>query len=383
MKFRSLQVQVTILFIIVLSISVGILTMLSMRNTGSSIDQAVTTFSHAIVDYSPGEALEKEQIYVGDVSVGEVLTAPIVYAYELKSQANYDNILSMIIVIIVSSFLMGYLVKRMLGPVKKLNIAIDNINEKNLSMQVEGFNSCEELGQLAQSFNTMTARLQTSFNNQKLFATSAAHELKTPLASIQTNIESLELGEQATLEEYKEIVQISKRNVQRLSQLVDQLLQINQENNCIMNEHIDALIFFKQIIKNYQTKMNEKGYTFKLNCAQIKMIGNEHLLERAFSNLFENAIKYGTLKGEFQIDVQEVNQKIKIVLSNTTEEIKPEELNQIFQPFYRIDNSRNRKNGGTGLGLAIVKSIIERHQGQIDVSYEEQRIRFTIVLNLQ
>lgn len=267
---------------------------------------------------------------------------------------------------------------RALRPLQRLSKAMKRIDERNLSERIENSASSSEMVQLTGAYNRMLERLDKAFEAQKNFTASAAHELKTPLACMQANLEVLQLDEQPSEEEYKETIDVIRRNTQRLILLVEDLLAINTNSRREKHQWIQIEEMIGDICRELSPQIQRKDIKIQINC-QGKVYGDSVFLYRAFYNLIENAVKYNRPGGKIKIISQEGEQQCRISIADTGIGIPEEEIEHIFEPFYRVDKSRSREIGGSGLGLAIVKDIIEKHHGKINVRQKEGTI-FEIVL---
>lgn len=229
------------------------------------------------------------------------------------------------------------------------------------------------------SRTTLTARATA----QRNFSSAAAHELKTPLACIATNIDVLELDDNPNLEDYKETIEVAKRNTSRLMELVDDLLEMRgNDQNAQEDETISLSEIFDEIVEELADDVAEKDIDVNIECNHDEIFGNRPLLYRAFYNLVENAVKYNQVGGRIDISSHmTLGDKVIVSVEDTGVGIPQSELKHIFEPFYRVDKSRSRRIGGSGVGLSIVENVIERHNGTVLVrSNEDAGTCFEVVL---
>lgn len=242
-------------------------------------------------------------------------------------------------------------------------------------------NRNDEVGVLGQSFNIMLDRLEKSFLRQKRFSANAAHELKTPLAIINAGIQVLQLEEHPSVSDYEEMLATTERNVKRLMTVVDDQLKLYDEQEQFYIVPINLQEMFELIRIELYPFLVEKDIEIELRIGLWNVLGNQALLYRTFFNLLENAVKYNRDGGKILIETKVENTEGKIIISDTGNGIPTDELQRIFEPFYRVNKSRSRKTGGVGLGLSIVKTIIEKHRWNISVdSVFGQGTTFTITL---
>lgn len=254
-----------------------------------------------------------------------------------------------------------------LKPLQELNDSIINITEHNLKDRISTFSVNDEIGSLANSFNAMLERLNKSFLRQKRFSASVSHELKTPLSIMNAGIQVLQLDDEPTVSDYKETIEMAERNIKRLMNIVDDLFVLTNESNTDFADEIDLKQLFLQIKLELQSLYNEKNIYITQEFEFDTIKGNATLVYRAFFNLFENAMKYNITNGKVAIKTVIESNVEKIIISDSGRGIPSEDINKIFEPFYRVDQSRSRKIAGAGLGLSIVKSIVEKHGWKIEV----------------
>jgi Signal transduction histidine kinase len=284
------------------------------------------------------------------------------------------GIITMIALIIIGTALSFYLSGKALKPITVLADRIAVIDENNLETKIGTTGGSSEVSRLTHSFNSMLDKLSLAFETQKRFAQNAAHELKTPLAGIMTNIEVLQLDEVPTEEEYKEVIKLTKENTERLIDLVQNLLMLNHS---LDEKNITTLYvrtMFEQIIADLQADISVKGITVCID-GDILLMGDKYLLERAFFNLVQNAVKYNKINGCINISAQ----KNSVTIEDTGIGIPKDCLPHIFESFYCVDKSRSRSLGGSGLGLAITKQIFDLHNMMISVESEPGKYTKVIV----
>ncbi len=310
---------------------------------------------------SKGAAAESEEIPESDIS--ETFKISLAEKREFAS----SSLWMMLLVIGCGTLLTWIVAGKALKPVQVLTATVGTINAHNLSTRVKGFDAKDEISQLSDNFNHMLDKLELAFLQQKSFSVSAAHELKTPLAAIRTNLEVLELDEEPTAEHYQNTFAVIKRNNNRLIDLVDNLLQINLNQQEFFQEAIVTDEMLQEILAELSPEIENKGVTIEVWNNLPILYGNKSLLYSGLKNLLENAIQYNQPAGHITITLEEGTEQAIISIQDTGIGIAPEDLPHIFEPFYRADHSRNRKAGGSGLGLALVKSIAEEYQGQVQV----------------
>lgn len=261
-----------------------------------------------------------------------------------------------------------------LKPVRELSSAIEKVSDNDLSLHVETTEREDEISQLGKSFNTMMDKVNSSFERQKRFSANAAHELKTPLATIQVGLDVLELDEKPTQEQMEWALTVTKANTERMIELVENLFTLSSDKECDMNDIIDIQDVFTRIVDELAVQIDSRHLQVTMQISDdIKLKGNAVMLYRALFNLVENAIKYNIENGTILITATEEGAKIKVSVSDSGIGINDEDMQHIFEPFYRADQSRSRLMGGSGLGLSLVNDIIKKHDAEIDVDSQPNR----------
>lgn len=201
---------------------------------------------------------------------------------------------------------------------------------------------------------------------QKRFSQNAVHELRIPLSVIKTKLDVFKKKSNRTKEEYETLLTIIERYVERLSNLVQELLELTNMDALEYTQTIHIKAILKEVVEELSIPAKEKNIKISLIREEQSLQGNADLMYWAFYNLVENAIKYNIENGSIEIELINIENGIKVLIKDTGIPYKVRNL--IFESFFRVDKSRSRKLGGAGLGLSIVKNIIEQHQGKISVS---------------
>ena len=306
---------------------------------------------------------------------------------ETKEDFLLRSVIATTIIILLSSVCTYFLTKKTLTPLQKLTSEVSQIQAQNLSTQLAVPNSKDEIAQLTSSFNEMLARLDNAFSTQKQFSANAAHELRTPLAVLQTNLEVFEKKQEPEMVEYQQLFTMIKEQTARLSQLVGTLLDMTNLKSVPRTDHVSLEELVDEVFCDLDPVAEKAGISihFDDNSSQdwhtdvhtpdasalnnnIRNItGSYVLLYRAVYNLVENAIKYNRPNGSVTVSVKEKNGQAMILVKDTGIGISPENQKKIFDPVFRVDKSRSRAMGGAGLGLALVDSIAREHGGSVKV----------------
>ena len=283
------------------------------------------------------------------------------------------------IIILLSSIGTYFISRRALTPLHDLSTKIGKIQAQNLSESLEIPDSNDEISQLTASFNKMLSRLDDAFTAQKQFSASAAHELRTPLAVMQTNLEVFARKKTPSTEEYQEIFSLIQEQTGRLSHLAEILLDMSGIQTVERSKTISLAELTEEVFCDLASVAEQKQIELIQRDGDCTVTGSYLLLYRAVYNLVENAIKYNHPSGKVTVTLHPGKVILDassqphpadcafIEISDTGIGISPEYQEKIFAPFFRVDKSRSRAMGGAGLGLALVTEIARQHGGQVKV----------------
>ena len=305
---------------------------------------------------------------------------------ETKEAFLLRSVIATTIIILLSSVCTYFLTKKTLTPLQKLTSEVSQIQAQNLSTQLAVPNSKDEIAQLTSSFNEMLTRLDNAFSTQKQFSANAAHELRTPLAVLQTNLEVFEKKQKPEMIEYRQLFTMIKEQTARLSQLVGTLLDMTNLKSVPRTDQVSLEELVDEVFCDLDPIAEKAGISIHFNDSSNQdlhtdVTGSYVLLYRAVYNLVENAIKYNRPHGSVSVSVKQENGQAMVLVTDTGIGISPENQKKIFDPFFRVDKSRSRAMGGAGLGLALVDSIAKEHRGTVKV-LESSSAGSTIVLML-
>ena len=291
---------------------------------------------------------------------------------ETKEDFLFRSVIATTIIILLSSVCTYFLTKKTLTPLQKLTSEVSQIQAQNLSTQLAVPNSKDEIAQLTSSFNEMLARLDNAFSTQKQFSANAAHELRTPLAVLQTNLEVFEKKQEPEMVEYRQLFTMIKEQTARLSQLVGTLLDMTNLKSVPRTDQVTLEELVDEVFCDLDPVAEKAGISIHFNYSanqdsHTDVTGSYVLLYRAVYNLVENAIKYNRPHGSVSVYVKQENGQAMVLVTDTGIGISPENQKKIFDPFFRVDKSRSRAMGGAGLGLALVDSIAQEHGGSVKV----------------
>ncbi|WP_341225280.1 HAMP domain-containing sensor histidine kinase [uncultured Arcticibacterium sp.] len=286
-------------------------------------------------------------------------------------EAMYTGYFSAIILTIILGFVFA---GQSLKPISKINEEISHITASSLRKKLDTGNNTDEIAILAVNFNKMLSRLDSSFELQKSFVSNASHELRTPLAAVKSEIQ-VALQNERTPEEYKTILNSLLNDNQRLIKLTNSLLQLAkseaQENTLNLRPiRIDEILFDVQdeilhLNPAYKIQIDFEDIPEDINWVTIT--GKEALLKTLFTNLIDNACKYSQNQ-QADVKIKANNQNCLISVSDTGIGIHNDELEKVFEPFYRTKRATSYK--GSGIGLSICKRIVDLHQGKLSIKSE-------------
>lgn len=267
-----------------------------------------------------------------------------------------------------------------LRPIKNFSENIKRVNANNFTANLPMDGPQDEIRELTMSFNAMLAKLDNSFSSQKRFNASIAHELKTPLAVVKANIDVLNDQDEKQLDDYRRTLAIVEQTVNKMNALVGALLITVEQEQAPLNDEIHVDDLLSDVAEDLKLIAENKGVRFSCDTSTVSVVlGNEVLLYRAIYNIVENAIKYTIPNGSVSLNCSERNHRIEIQISDTGIGMPSEQVDRIFEPFYRIKN--NCEQAGLGLGLAMSKSVVDRHRGEIKVTSEPGKgTRFNILI---
>lgn len=302
---------------------------------------------------------------------------------ETTSRIYWLSIIAFILVVTIGGMCTYFVVNNALIPIVELNKNIKKINEDNLNSNLSIKGANDEIKELTISFNKMIAKLENAFASQKRFNSSVAHELKTPLAVIKTNIDVLKSSNCKSLEEYDKTLAVVEKSILKMNLIIETLLDIIRQENAPLNEIVSIDEILEDIVDDLSIIANKKNIKLKLNSYNIKnkIKGNEIMLYRAFYNVIENSIKYNKINGSIDILCYQELNTIEVKVIDTGSGIKEEDYDEIFKPFYRCEGINSYSKNGVGLGLSLTQSVIKLHGGEIKVKSKlNEGTEFTFIL---
>lgn len=310
----------------------------------------------------------------------------IINEVQISTMAEYRLFAAsvMALLIICGGVIFVFVIRRLLRPLKELTnkvykIDIANVDEVKHEIPIE--KGSVELIELSASFQTALNKIYEDYNKQKRFSVNVAHELRTPLAVLRTKIDVFKKQKNPKEEDVKLLIDTIGKNVARLSDLVEEILFLSRDCN-VKKEPVNVRDLAEEIIFDLEEKAQTKDVTLSVNGEVPVIYSDDTLLERVLYNLTDNAIKYNVPGGKCEIRLSETYDGIVIDVADTGVGIKDKDKNNVFDLFYRVDESRNRETGGYGVGLALVRDIAGRLGGSIVVMDNEPKGSiFRITLN--
>ncbi len=265
-------------------------------------------------------------------------------------------------VTLLSGILAYFVSGRALKPLRSFASQVEMVQMTNLADMKIDEDVLPEFKQLSRSFNQMLERLNTAFAAQRKFTGNAAHELRTPLALMQAQLELFSAEHPAMLPETAEFLTLLREQTERLTQMTKTLLEMSNLQQVARNERIQLAPMIEEIFTDLAPLSDKRGVTLTAEGNGI-MTGSDALIYRLIFNLTENAVKYNRQGGSVRVSVTQEPEKLLLRVSDTGCGIPEEYQRSIFQPFFRVDKSRSREYGGAGLGLSLVWEIADLHGG--------------------
>jgi heavy metal sensor kinase len=291
------------------------------------------------------------------------------------------------VILLVASFFGRLFVSRLLKPVFEITRTAHKISHENLSARVSKVHADEEMKYLVDAFNEMISRLEGSFSAVSDFSAHVAHELKTPLTIIKGESD-IALRREREKSEYKEAITTIREESDRMLRVIEDLLLLTRldfPEKAFIFEQFDLVALLNDLYEQSKPLARKRKLTMSMNAAvdHIFIRGDSLHIRRLFINLIDNALKYTAANGRICIDAAIMNGKAIVTVSDTGAGITAEDLPKIFDRFYRASSIRKQGTHGIGLGLSIVKSIVDIHQGCIEVkSTLGKGSSFIVILHL-
>lgn len=366
MKKMSLQWRLTCIITLYIAVICGCVTMLVYKNGVyymDSLQEAVDTRG----DDQPDDA---EEIYISipEDKWDEFANDFSVQVYNNKADYRKNSLIISAVLALLGGVATYFISGHALRPIRELSDKIEKVQAQNLADSRIEENQVKELNQLSVSYNRMLERLSDAFEIQRQFTANAAHELRTPLALMQVQLDLYHSNSHPDndTDTVQMIKMVTEQN-DRLNKMVKTLLDMSELQTVGRDDEIvlDALV--DEVLEDLEPLAEGKNIRLIGKCKDITMVGSDILIYRLVYNLVENAIKYNHSGGQVTVTADRKEKHVYLSVKDTGAGI-PEELKErVFEPFFRVDKSRSRELGGVGLGLALVREIVRVHDGSITV----------------
>ena len=366
MKKMSLQWRLTCIITLYIAVICGCVTMLVYRNGVyymDSLQEAVDTRG----DDQPDDA---EEIYISipEDKWDEFANDFSVQVYNNKADYRKNSLIITAVLALLGGVATYFISGHALRPLREFSDKIEKVQAQNLADSRIEENQVKELNQLSVSYNRMLERLSDAFEIQRQFTANAAHELRTPLALMQVQLDLYHSNSHPDndADTVQMIKMVTEQN-DRLNKMVKTLLDMSELQTVGRDDEIilDALV--DEVLEDLEPLAEGKNIRLIGKCNDVTMVGSDILIYRLVYNLVENAIKYNHSGGQVTVTADRKEKHVYLSVEDTGAGI-PEELKErVFEPFFRVDKSRSRELGGVGLGLALVREIVRVHDGSITV----------------
>ena len=365
MKKMSLQWRLTIITTLLIAMICGSLTIFIYKNGVYYIDSLQNT-----VDAKSEDNNEKnpDEIYISipDEEWNNFAKNFSIQVYNNKADYKKSSLLFSTLLSLLGGVITFFISGHALKPLCDFSKKIEEVQAQNLSDSRIEENKFSELNQLSVSYNKMLERLSEAFKLQRQFTANAAHELRTPLAVMQLQIDLYNSSKHPDNDtSAQQTISMITEQTERLSKMVRTLLDMSELQTIARDEEIAIAALVEEVLADLEPLAQEKGINLIEKCDNVLLMGSDILIYRLVYNLVENAIKYNFSGGTVTVTATQQNSQLHLTVEDTGNGI-PEELKErIFEPFFRLDKSRSRELGGVGLGLALVREIVRVHNGSI------------------
>ena len=366
MKRMSLQWRLTCITTLCIAIICGCLTMFVYKNGVHYID----SLQDAVESQGDEKGNKSDEIYISipDDKWDEFADEFSVQVYNNKADYKRNSLIITVLLALLGGVVTYFISGHALRPIREFSDKIEEVQAQNLSDSRIEENNVKELNQLGISYNKMLERLSDAFEIQRQFTANAAHELRTPLALMQVQ---LDLYNSAThpgndADTLQTIKMVTEQN-DKLNRMVKTLLDMSELQTVGRDDKIILDAIVEEVLADLEPLAVEKNIKLIGKCEDATMIGSDILIYRLVYNLVENAIKYNHPLGQVTVTAYQRNKHVYLSVEDTGNGIPKELRERVFEPFFRVDKSRSRELGGVGLGLALVHEIVRVHDGSIRI----------------
>lgn len=364
MKRMSLQWRLTCITTLCIAIICGCLTMFVYKNGVHYID----SLQDAVEAQGDEKGNKSDEIYISipDDKWDEFADKFSVQVYNNKADYKRNSLIITVLLALLGGVVTYFISGHALRPIREFSDKIEEVQAQNLSDSRIEENNVKELNQLGISYNKMLERLSDAFEIQRQFTANAAHELRTPLALMQVQLDlynsASHPGNDAdTLQTIKMVTE----QTDKLNRMVKTLLDMSELQTVGRDDKIILDAIVEEVLADLEPLAVEKNIKLIGKCEDATMIGSDILIYRLVYNLVENAIKYNHPLGQVTVTAYQRNKHVYLSVEDTGSGIPKELRERVFEPFFRVDKSRSRELGGVGLGLALVREIVRVHDGSI------------------
>ena len=366
MKKMSLQWRLTCIITLYIAVICGCVTMIVYKNGVYYMD----SLQEAVDTRGDDQSDDAEEIYISipEDKWDEFANDFSVQVYNNKADYRKNSLIISAVLALLGGVATYFISGHALRPIRELSDKIEKVQAQNLADSRIEENQVKELNQLSVSYNRMLERLSAAFEIQRQFTANAAHELRTPLALMQVQLDLYHSNSHPDndADTVQMIKMVTEQN-DRLNKMVKTLLDMSELQTVGRDDEIilDALV--DEVLEDLEPLAEGKNIRLIGKCKDITMVGSDILIYRLVYNLVENAIKYNQSGGQVIVTADRKEKHVYLSVEDTGTGI-PEELKErVFEPFFRVDKSRSRELGGVGLGLALVREIVRVHDGSITV----------------
>ena len=364
MKRMSLQWRLTCITTLCIAIICGCLTMFVYKNGVHYID----SLQDAVESQWDEKGNKSDEIYISipDDKWDEFADEFSVQVYNNKADYKRNSLIITVLLALLGGVVTYFISGHALRPIKEFSDKIEEVQAQNLSDSRIEENNVKELNQLGISYNKMLERLSEAFEIQRQFTANAAHELRTPLALMQVQLDLYNSASHPgnDADTLQTIKMVTEQN-DKLNRMVKTLLDMSELQTVGRDDKIILDAIVEEVLADLEPLAVEKNIKLIGKCEDATMIGSDILIYRLVYNLVENAIKYNHPLGQVTVTAYQRNKHVYLSVEDTGSGIPKELRERVFEPFFRVDKSRSRELGGVGLGLALVREIVRVHDGSI------------------
>ena len=364
MKRMSLQWRLTCITTLCIAIICGCLTMFVYKNGVHYID----SLQDAVESQGDEKGNKSDEIYISipDDKWDEFADEFSVQVYNNKADYKRNSLIITVLLALLGGVATYFISGHALRPIREFSDKIEEVQARNLSDSRIEENNVKELNQLGISYNKMLERLSEAFEIQRQFTANAAHELRTPLALMQVQLDLYNSASHPgnDADTLQTIKMVTEQN-DKLNRMVKTLLDMSELQSVGRDDKIILDAIVEEVLADLEPLAVEKNIKLIGKCEDATMIGSDILIYRLVYNLVENAIKYNHPLGQVTVTAYQRNKHVYLSVEDTGSGIPKELRERVFEPFFRVDKSRSRELGGVGLGLALVREIVRVHDGSI------------------